>query len=115
MRGEVFREFFLGFVKLHVLHHASQGPVYGLALLRELARHGYRLSPGTLYPTLHLMEREGYLRCQARLVEGRWRKYYLATPAGKRLLLASRGKIRELTAELLAHPKGHPGPGRGQG
>ncbi|NMC01995.1 MAG: PadR family transcriptional regulator, partial [Chloroflexi bacterium] len=47
------RELFLGFVKAHILYHAGREAVYGLWLIEELARHGYELSPGTLYPILH--------------------------------------------------------------
>lgn len=46
------REFFLGFVKIHILYHASIGPISGVEIAEELERHGYRLGPGTLYPTL---------------------------------------------------------------
>ncbi|MEE8392587.1 MAG: helix-turn-helix transcriptional regulator, partial [Anaerolineae bacterium] len=49
----MLRELFLGFIKIHILHHAGQEPVYGLWLIEELAHHGYTVSPGTLYPTLH--------------------------------------------------------------
>jgi DNA-binding PadR family transcriptional regulator len=95
------RRFFLAFIELHILHHASQAPIFGLDMIRELRRHGYELSPGTLYPTLHLMERQGSLRCQERVVEGRRRKYYVATAAGRRLLRASRAKVLELTGEII--------------
>ena len=54
----MLRDLFLGFVKVHILHHAAREPVYGLWLIEELAHHGYELSPGTLYPTLHSLERE---------------------------------------------------------
>ena len=56
----VDREFFLGFIKIHVLYHASKGPVFGAEITDELGRHGYHLGPGTLYPTLHRLEKEGY-------------------------------------------------------
>ena len=57
----MLRDFFLGFVRTHVLHHASREPVYGLQLIAELRRHGYDLSPGTLYPMLHDLGKSGYL------------------------------------------------------
>ena len=62
----MLRDFFLGFIKIHILHHAAQEPVFGLALIRELARHGYDLSPGTLYPVLHGLESAGYLQRKGR-------------------------------------------------
>jgi DNA-binding PadR family transcriptional regulator len=97
----LLRHFFLGFVKIHILHHAAQEPVFGLALIRELARHGYELSPGTLYPVLHELERAGYVRREDRVVDGKVRKYYRATPSGLQALDDARAKIQELVVEVL--------------
>jgi DNA-binding PadR family transcriptional regulator len=97
----LLRHFFLGFVKIHILHHAAQEPVFGLALIRELARHGYELSPGTLYPVLHELERSGYVEREDRVVEGKVRKYYRATPSGLEALDDARAKIQELVVEVL--------------
>lgn len=52
----MLRDFFLGFIKMHVLHHAAHEPIYGVAMIAELARHVYDLSPGTFYPLLHHLE-----------------------------------------------------------
>jgi DNA-binding PadR family transcriptional regulator len=97
----LLRHFFLGFVKIHILHHAAQEPVFGLALIRELARHGYELSPGTLYPVLHELERAGYVQREDRVVDGKVRKYYRATPSGLEALADARAKIQELVVEVL--------------
>jgi DNA-binding PadR family transcriptional regulator len=95
-------EFFRGFIRIHILHHAEKGPVYGLQMAGELGRHGYTsISPGTLYPTLHGLEQAGYLRAEARLIEGRWRKYYHITPAGRQALAQIRAKLSELAGEVL--------------
>ena len=48
-----------GLIRLHILHHASKNEFYGQWMIYELARHGYTLSPGTLYPMLHGLERRG--------------------------------------------------------
>ncbi|MGH2415538.1 MAG: PadR family transcriptional regulator, partial [Microcystaceae cyanobacterium] len=48
-------------IRLHILHHAVQEPIFGLSIIEELARHGYKLSAGTLYPILHELEHKGYL------------------------------------------------------
>jgi DNA-binding PadR family transcriptional regulator len=114
----MIRDFFLGFIKVHILHHAAREPVYGLALLRELARHGYHLSAGTLYPILHDLESAGLLQREERVVNGKIRKYYVATPAGGQALAEARQKIGELVAEVL-HDKGpatlsDPGTGEAQ-
>jgi DNA-binding PadR family transcriptional regulator len=95
------REFFLGFIKIHILYHASKEPIFGIEIAQELARHGYSISPGTLYPTLHRLEKEGYLKSSSQVVEGKVRKYYLATSEGKRVLEQSKKKIIELVTEVI--------------
>lgn len=95
------RDFFLGFIKIHILHHAAQEPVYGAWMMEELAHHGYELSPGTLYPILHGLEADGLLTREDRVVEGKMRKYYSATAAGQSALHDVRIKMRELVGEVL--------------
>ncbi len=97
----MLRDLFLGFIKVHILHHAAEEPIYGLALMEELQRHGYEIGPGTLYPTLHSMEEAGWLAREERVVGGRVRKYYTATEAGREALADVREKIRELVEEVL--------------
>lgn len=97
----MLRQFFLGFIKIHILHHAAQEPLYGLSLIEELHRHGYRLSPGTLYPILHGLAESGYLVQQDRVVGGKVRKYYSITKLGRRVLGQSRRQIIELVREVL--------------
>lgn len=97
----MLRDFFLGFVRIHILHHACQEAVFGAELTRELARHGYNLSPGTLYPTLHSLEQNGFLRSEEVVVEGKNRKYYRTTPLGLAVLEELRPKIAELVKEVL--------------
>jgi PadR family transcriptional regulator len=100
MREPVDREIRLALWKLHVLHHATHRPVYGLWLLDELARHGQRLSPGTLYPILERMERNGWLR-SAPTERPNARKNYRITAAGRRLLGELRNDVKELHRELV--------------
>ena len=100
----MLRDLLSGFIKIHILHHASQQPIYGLWLMEELARHGYTISPGTLYPTLHSLERAGYLTSEKRVVEGRQRRYYTTTPAGEAALAEARVRLAELVAEVLEVP-----------
>lgn len=97
----MLRHLFLGFVKVHALHHASREPVYGASFISELERHGYRLSPGTLYPLLHGLEAAGYLAREDRVVEGKVRKYYQITALGSSALDEARAKIRELVDEVI--------------
>lgn len=97
----MIREFFLGFIKIHILYHAAEGPIYGAGMARELSRHGYDISPGTLYPTLHGLEQSGYLVGEKRVEAGRWRKYYCITARGQEALAEARTRIRELVEEVL--------------
>ena len=97
----VDREFFLGFIKIHILYHASKEPIFGVEIAEELARHGYSISPGTLYPVLHRLEKEGFMESSSKVVNGRVRKYYQATAEGKLVLEQSKRKIRELITEVI--------------
>lgn len=101
MNRRIERTFFLGFVRVHILHHACVEPVFGRDLATELTRHGYDLSYGTLYPMLHAMEHDGLLRSERRTVNGKVRRYYRCTAAGGRILERARKSIRELVAEVL--------------
>ena len=96
----MIRTFFLGFIRLHLLYHASHEPFFGLDMIRELGRHGYELSPGTLYPILHNLEREGYLISEKKLINGKFRKYYHATASGKKALGEAIVKVNELLEEI---------------
>jgi PadR family transcriptional regulator PadR len=96
----MLRDFFLGFIKIHILFHATQEPIYGLEMIRELATHGYDLSPGTLYPILHGLEEQGYLVSEKQVVEGKVRKYYTATPVGEVMLAKAYAQARELFLEI---------------
>ena len=87
-------------MKLHILHHAAQSPIFGLDLIRELESHGYSLSPGTLYPILHNLEREGNLTSEKQVVGGKVRKYYTATRKGQAGLAEARAKAHELLDEI---------------
>lgn len=90
-----------GLIRLHVLHHAAEEPVYGLGMISELARHGYRISPGTLYPLLRGLEKKGYLRSSSK-ADGRVRRtFYRATGPGKKALKAAKAQVRELFHELM--------------
>lgn len=97
----ITRDVFLAFVRVHILHHAAEGPVFGLEMMEELRRHGYAISPGTIYPILHGLQNAGCLRSKHELVKGKRRKYYLATARGRRALAEVRKKIRELVDEVL--------------
>ena len=95
------RDLYSGLIRLHVLHHAAENPVFGLGMRDELARHGYRISPGTLYPILHGLEKKGYLRATQKREGKSLRKLYSATPLGRKALEAAKAKIAELFYEVV--------------
>jgi PadR family transcriptional regulator, regulatory protein PadR len=99
-QSRIFRDLMLGFVRVHVLHHAAIEPIYGSGISAELSRHGYRLSWGTLYPLLHNLEAEGFLSREDQIVDGKIRKYYRITPRGQGALDETRRKALELVDEI---------------
>ena len=95
------RDLMTGFVRLHVLHHANSGPIFGIGIIEKLAFHGYMLSPGTLYPILHGLERDGFLRSRGEVVGKRRRRIYEITTEGRRVLTLSRVRLWELFREVF--------------
>jgi DNA-binding PadR family transcriptional regulator len=97
------RTLYTGLIRLHLLHHAAEGPIFGQEMIDELGRHGYRLSAGTLYPILHGMEREGLLRSRSVATNGRMRRVYRATASGRKALGVARQRVQELFGEMFEH------------
>ncbi len=100
------RQLFYGLIRIHVLLHARHEPIFGLAMMDELAHHGYHIGPGTLYPLLHGMERAGLIKSIRQPFGSRTRRLYRITPAGKTSLEKAMAKVDELHRELHeAHPR----------
>ena len=95
------RDLYSGLIRLHVLHHAVEEPIFGLGMIEELARHGYRISAGSMYPLLQGLEKKGYLRSTERRNGKSLRRVYRATALGRKALAASKSKVRELFHELI--------------
>src|SRR5579863_991323 len=87
------RELYFGLIRIHVLVHAAHEPIFGMAMMEELTHHGYRIGPGTLYPLLHGLERNGLLRSSLKIVQRRKRRVYKITSAGKNALARARSKV----------------------
>ena len=102
------REILLSFWKAHILHHAGEGGVHGQWILAELRRHGYELSPGTLYPLLARMERAGWLRSRRAGAGARARRDYHLTAAGRRVLERVRAMVREMYHEVVEEARAGP-------
>lgn len=100
MQEQILRKIFLGFIHIHILHHAKKEPFYGSWMIEELKTHGYDISPGTLYPILKAMEQSNLLDKEEIVVDGKIRKYYKITPDGELVLKESKIKAKELFKEL---------------
>lgn len=95
------RNLYSGMIRLHILHHAGKEMIFGAGMAEELARHGYKISPGTLYPILHGLEKTGYLRSKENRSGRSIRRVYGITPSGRRALKTARLRVRELFGELI--------------
>ena len=100
-QAQLYQSFWQGLVKLFVLHQAGQGPVYGVKLKKALKDRGYNISPGSLYPLLHTMERANLLHSRLKVFKGRVRKYYDLTPQGESCLQELRQAFSGLTREII--------------
>lgn len=73
-----------------VLKLLEQETMYGYQIIKELeqkSQNVFRLQEGTLYPILHSLEQQGAVTSLQKAAEnGRVRKYYSITAAGKKLL-----------------------------
>ena len=96
-------DLYSGLIRLHILYHACKEPIFGAGISQELALHGYSLGPGTLYPMLHRLEQKGYVHSSVERLGRESRRFYRATPKGRRALRVAQSKLQELFGELLEH------------
>lgn len=104
---DTVRDILLALVRVHILHHAVAARIFGAGMSQELARHGYQISPGTLYPLLHRLEQDGLLTSESEVVAGKARKSYVATDKGRLALAALQPRLAELTGEALPKDSHH--------
>src|ERR1700751_3199714 len=95
------RDLYSGMIRLHILHHAEHERIFGAGMAEELARHGYKISPGTLYPILHGLEKRGYLKSEEERSGRSIRRLYTITASGRRALKTAKLRVRELFGELI--------------
>ena len=95
------QELLKGLIRLHILHHAAEKELYGQWMINELARHGYTLSPGRLYPMLHALERNGYPKSRKERQGRTFRRVYRATALGREANKLAKSKVRELVGEMI--------------
>ena len=95
------QDLYSGLIRIHILFHACEGPIFGLGMIEELGRHGYRISPGTLYPMLRSLENKGLLRSRKVRV-GQWTRWeYRATAEGHKALRVAKRRVQELFGEIF--------------
>lgn len=97
----LLRHFYGGFIRMHILYHAAKETIYGVEMMEELRRHGYRMGPGTMYPILHDLETRGLLTMDVEVVRGKQRKNYRITKKGSKLMAAAKVRLRELFREVI--------------
>ncbi|HCI4032407.1 MULTISPECIES: PadR family transcriptional regulator [Pseudomonas] len=95
------KDLYGGLIRLHILHHAAEEPIFGLGIIEELRYHGYEISAGTLYPMLHGLEKKGYLTSQHERTGRRDRRMYEITEQGRVALTGAKAKVKELFGELI--------------
>lgn len=94
-------EFFSSFIKIHILHQCLKEEIYGVWMIEELREHGYKISPGSLYPLLKHLEEKGLIRSRVEQLGKVKRKFYRITPRGKKELTSAKIKLKELIGEIL--------------
>ncbi len=95
------REIFVSFWKIHILYHAAKAPLLGQWMLNELEQHGYEVSPGTLYPMLHRMEKLGWLSSTTEKPHlAKSKRFFHITDLGKEVLREAQSKLAELKSEV---------------
>ena len=88
-----------GFIRMHVLHHAEEGDLFGHWMIEELRHHGYTISAGTLYPMLRTMEKDGWIAGRDEK-DGAHRRFYRITTKGRKALKEVRARLQELFREV---------------
>lgn len=97
----MIKNLYNGFIRIHILHHAVKEQICGIEIIKELQRHGYTVSPGTIYPILHKMSQNDLLNAHTETINGKRRIYYKATVKGKNILEQAQEKIKELYKEVI--------------
>ncbi len=100
-KQQMMHSFWQGILKFFVLHQAAQNPVYGGKLKKQLQDWDYDISPGSLYPLLHALEKALLLKSRVKIFKGRARKYYDITDQGRAVLAAVEGELAAILAKML--------------
>lgn len=85
------RSFMAGSTKLYILSVLSKGPLHGYGVLKEIKDKSEgccTITPGTIYPVLRELERDGFIVSSRAVTGGRIRVTYELTDRGKQVLEA---------------------------
>ncbi|MFA1822906.1 PadR family transcriptional regulator [Virgibacillus oceani] len=82
---KLMQELRRGTITIGVLSQLDE-PQYGYSLVTILKEKGIQVEPGTLYPLLRRLEKQGFLESKWDTNETRPRKYYLLSETGKEAL-----------------------------
>jgi PadR family transcriptional regulator PadR len=93
-------ELLQGTLDMLVLQTLQWGPQHGYAIshaIRSGSGEVLRVDTGSLYPALHRLEKQGWVKSEWKISENKQRaKYYRLTPAGKKQLLAEHSRWQQL-------------------
>ncbi|MEW5785867.1 MAG: PadR family transcriptional regulator [Bacillota bacterium] len=96
-----------GTMLLSVLSQLAE-PQYGYYLVQKLEEKGVTIEPGTLYPLLRRLEKQGLLESNWDTNESRPRKYYLLSAAGQEIYTRLRAEWQGMVGhmEKMIHQEG---------
>ncbi len=99
LHENVILELRRGVIVLAVLSQLDEEQ-YGYSLLKRLAEQGLEVDQGTLYPLLRRLEAQGLLESDWRIAEGRPRRYYRISPAGRAMLPALKSEWQNIVQAM---------------
>jgi PadR family transcriptional regulator, regulatory protein PadR len=95
-----------GTLALLVLKTLTRGRMHGYGItlhIQRVSKDVLRVEEGSLYPALHRMEQEGWIRAEWGLSENNRRaRYYSLTEAGRKQLLAEEKNWARLTEAVAS-------------
>jgi transcriptional regulator len=99
-----------GTLDLLILKTISAGPLHGWAIakrIQQVSNDVLQVQQGSLYPALHRLEQQGYIRAETRATEsGRVARFYSLTRDGKKQLareLGQWGRLSQAVGLVLRH------------
>lgn len=104
-------EILQGTLDMLILQTLQWGPQHGYAIgttLRTQSAESLKIETGSLYPALHRLEKQGWVKAEWRQTEANQRaKYYRLTAKGKKQLLHERDRWSQLVAAIgtILNPK----------